>query len=72
MGKQLAVAAMTLKMGRQAFKESGLSEPELIPFTTYSVRPKKGSYADKLVKEGRLKYISKEEIEARKASREKE
>jgi len=69
LGRNLAVTAMTLKLGREAFKEQGLNEPENISFARYSVRPKKGSYVDRLCKEGRVKFVSKEELEAEKQER---
>jgi multimeric flavodoxin WrbA len=69
LGRQLAVAAMTLKLGREAFKAAGFQEPELIPFTTYSVKPKEGSYVDRLIKEGKVKFVSKDELKERKASK---
>ncbi len=69
LGRQLAVATMTLKIGRKAFKEAGFKEPELIPFTKYSVKPKEGSYVDRLIKEGKITFVSKEELKAKKASK---
>lgn len=68
LGKWLAVSAMFMKLGRMAFAESGFEEPEIIPFTRYSVKPKKGSYVDKLIKEGKVTFVSQEELEARKKS----
>jgi multimeric flavodoxin WrbA len=65
LGRQLAVAAMTLKLGRKAFKEAGFKEPELISFTRYSVKPKEGSYVDKLIKEGKVTFVSKEDLKAK-------
>jgi len=47
-----------LEIGRAAFAESGFEEPEPIPFTKYSVKPKKGSYVDKLIKEGKVTFVS--------------
>lgn len=66
LGRNLAVGAMTMKLGRKAFLEGGYKEPERISFTRYSIRPKAGSYVDKLVKEGKVVYISPEDIEALK------
>ena len=66
LGRQLAVGAMVMKLGREAFLKAGYKEPEYISFTKYSLRPKPGSYIDKLVKEGKVTYISPEELEARK------
>lgn len=69
LGRHLAVGAMTMKLGRKAFVEEGYKEPESISFTRYSIRPKAGSYVDKLVKEGKVVYISPEDIEALKKKR---
>jgi multimeric flavodoxin WrbA len=66
LGRWLAVASMLMKLGRTAFAESGFEEPELIPFTKYSVKPKKGSYVDKLIKEGKVTFVSQEDLESRK------
>lgn len=66
LGRHMAVAAMTLKLGRRAFAERGFKEPEPISFTRYSIKPKKGSYLEKLVKEGKMVYVSQKELEAEK------
>lgn len=66
LGRHLAIGAMTMKLGRKAFVEGGYKEPELLSFTRYSIRPKAGSYVDKLVKEGKVVYIGPEELEALK------
>jgi hypothetical protein len=34
-------------------------------FTKYSVKPKKGSYVDKLIQEGKVTFVSQEELKAR-------
>jgi multimeric flavodoxin WrbA len=65
LGRQLVVAAMTLKLGRKAFEEAQYQEPELVPFTRYSVKPKPGSYVDKLIKEGKVTFVGQEELKAR-------
>lgn len=67
LGRQLAVAAMILKLGRKAFLEGGYEEPEFIPFTRYSVKPKPGSYVDKLIKEGKVVFVSQEDLQSRKS-----
>jgi len=69
LGRSLAVTAMTLKLGREAFKEQGFKEPVSQSFTRYSVRPKKGTYVDRLCQEGKVKFISREELEAEKKER---
>lgn len=58
-GRHVAVAAMILKLGRATFIRKGFKEPELVPFTRYSVKPKKNSWVQKLIDEGKVQYISK-------------
>jgi hypothetical protein len=55
----VAVAAMTLKLGKAAFEEKGLKSPEIIPFTRYSVKPKKKSWVQQLINEGKVVYVPK-------------
>lgn len=62
LGRHLAESAMILKLGKAAFQEGGYKKTELIPFTRYSVKPKKGSYVEKLIKEGKVTFVSKEEL----------
>ena len=69
LGRHLAVAALTLKLGRKAFAEKGFDEPETISFTRYSVKPKKGSYVDRLVEQGKVAYVSQEDLETEKKIR---
>ena len=51
---------MRMKLGKKAFDEGNYESPVLIPFTRYSVKPKQGSWVQKLIDDGRVKYISKE------------
>ncbi len=69
LGRNMAVTAMSLKLGRRAFKDAGYEEPENISFTRYSVKPKKGSYVDRLIQEGKVEFVSKEQLEAQKQQR---
>ncbi|MDP2643809.1 MAG: flavodoxin family protein [Desulfobacterales bacterium] len=66
LGRWLAVGAMRMKLGRLAFEAAGIEEPDLIPFTNYSVKPKKGSHVDKLMKEGRVTFVSQNDLQERK------
>jgi hypothetical protein len=59
-GRHVAQTAMLMKMGKEAFKKSGLEELDLIPFPRYSVKPKKGSWLQKLMDEGKVEYVPKE------------
>ena len=68
LGRHLAVAALSLKLGRQAFLASGYEEPEKISFTRYAVKPKSGSYVEKLINEGKMVFVSGDELEERKAA----
>jgi hypothetical protein len=56
---------MTLRLGRAAFKQAGYYAPEAAPFTKYSVKPKPGSYVDKLIKEGKVTFVSQEDLKAK-------
>ena len=58
-GRHVAHAAMVLAMGKSMFKESGLKEPDMIPFPRYSVKPKPGSWIQKLIDEGKVQYVPK-------------
>jgi multimeric flavodoxin WrbA len=65
LGRHLAEAAMVMKLGRETFKKEGFKEMEVIPFTRYSVKPKEGSYVDRLIKEGKVTFVSQEDLKAR-------
>lgn len=69
LGRNLAVHAMTLKLGREAFKAQGYKEPQIQSFTQYSIKPKPGSYVDKLVQEGKVQFIDVQALEAQKQKR---
>jgi hypothetical protein len=58
-GRHTAYAAMLSKMGKQACEASGVKEPEIIPFPRYSIKPKQGSWLEKLMKEGKVEYVPK-------------
>jgi len=62
----LAVQAMFMKMARTAFKEAEIDAPEILPYTEYPIKPEPGSWVDKLMKEGKVKYVSTEELLARR------
>jgi multimeric flavodoxin WrbA len=57
-GRQVAVTAMITKMGRQSFLKE-YDEPRFQSFVKYSVKPKPGSWIEKLMKEGKVIYIDK-------------
>ena len=64
-GRWLAAGAMFMRLAREAFKASELSAPVMQPYTEYPIKPDPGSYVDKLMKEGKVKYVSEEELRAR-------
>jgi len=57
LGRWLAVNAMVMKVGRVTFKQAGYAEPEIIAFPEYQGIPKKGTYFEKMVKEGKITCI---------------
>lgn len=60
-GRHVGVAAMTLKLGKAAFAEGSYNAPEIIPFTRYSVKPRKGSWVQQMIDEGKVVYVPKAE-----------
>ena len=58
-GRHVAVAAMTLKLGKKAFETGKYEAPEILPFTRYAVKPKKGSWVQKLIDDGKVVYVNK-------------
>ena len=44
----------------------GGQEFNRVAFRHYSLKPAKGSYLEKLMKEGKVKHLTKKDIEARK------
>ena len=61
LGKWLAVNAMTMKVGRMAFQQAGYAEPDLIAFPEFKGKPKKGTYFEKMVKQGKIKCLPPDE-----------
>lgn len=60
-GRHTGTAAMMLKLGQKALKEGGYASPELISFTKYSVKPKKGSWIEHLINTGIIQFAPKSE-----------
>ncbi len=60
-GRHTAYVALMTKLGKERIKELGLKEPSGLPWKKYSVKPKPGSYVEKLIKEGKIEFVSKEE-----------
>lgn len=60
LGRNVAAVALEVKAGQQALAEAGISLPSTFSFKRYSVKPKEGSYIDKLVKEGEVELVLQE------------
>lgn len=60
-GRHTAHVAMMTKLGKMRIKELGLKEPEIFPWPRYSVKPKPGSWIQKLMDEGKIEYVPKGE-----------
>lgn len=58
-GRHVAATAMMLKLGKLAFEKGEYDGPTIFPFTRYSVKPKKGSWVQKLMDEGKVEYVDK-------------
>ncbi len=72
LGRWLAVAAMMMKLGRLACKEGEIQTPQIGvgEWVRWGAdKPKPGSVLEKLVKEGKMTYVTPGELEARKKVR---
>ncbi|MBI2830336.1 MAG: flavodoxin family protein [Chloroflexi bacterium] len=65
-GRWLAEGALIMKLAREGFKASGVEAPAIMPYTEYYIKPEPGSYVDRLMQEGKVKYVSHEELLARR------
>ncbi|MBI2829967.1 MAG: flavodoxin family protein [Chloroflexi bacterium] len=61
-GRWLAAGAMFMRLSREAFKASEHYAPTMQPYTEYHIKPEPGSYVEKLMKEGKVKYVSEKEL----------
>ena len=52
--------AQIVNAGKRSLKEQGIKLPEVLSFKKYGVRPKPGSFVDKMVKENRVQFVSGE------------
>ena len=66
LGRWLAAGAMFMRLSRDAFKAAELFAPTMQPYTEYNIKPDPGSYVDKLMKDGKVQYVSREELLARR------
>jgi len=70
LGRWLAVAAMMFKLGHLAMEAAEVKRAPTQMFTRYAAaKPKPGSVIDALIKEGKVTYVSPEELESRKRIR---
>jgi len=51
---------MVMKVGRTAFQEAGYAEPESVAFPEFPGTPAKGTYLDKMVREGKVTCVPPE------------
>lgn len=57
LGRWLAVNAMMMRVGRMTFERAGYAEPEIMAFPQFQGTPKKGTYFEKMVKEGKITCV---------------
>lgn len=57
LGRNVVSTAQILNLGGKAALEKGIPRLDLLPFKKYSVKPKPGSFVDKLIKEGRVEFV---------------
>lgn len=57
LGRNVATVAQVVKAGTERLAQEGVQLPETFSFRRYSVRPKEGSYIDRLVKEGKVQLV---------------
>jgi len=60
LGRNTVATAQIVNAGKRSLKEQGIKLPEVLSFKKYSVRPKPGTFVDKMVKEGRVQFVGKE------------
>ena len=56
LGKNVVSTAQILNLGKQAALDAGIPPVDLLSFKKYSVKPKPGSFVEKLIKEGRVQW----------------
>ncbi len=57
LGKNVVDVALKMKAGTKVVQEQGIKLPEILSFKKYSVKPKPGSFVEKIIKEGRIEFI---------------
>lgn len=60
LGRNLVATVQIVNAGKRVLKEQGIKLPEILPFKKYSVRPKPGSFIEKMIKDGRVQYTAKD------------
>lgn len=58
LGRNVVAVAQMIKAGKMALGDQGIKLPEILSFKKYSVKPKPGSFVAKLIKEGRVQFVS--------------
>ncbi|MDP2643328.1 MAG: flavodoxin family protein [Desulfobacterales bacterium] len=58
LAKNVVEMALIVKAGKEELAKKGIKLPEIFSFKKYSVKPKRGSFVEKLMKEGKLQYVS--------------
>jgi multimeric flavodoxin WrbA len=58
-GRHTAYVALMTKLGKERMKELGVEDPVTYPWMKYSVKPKPGSWVQKLADEGKIIYVDK-------------
>ena len=60
LGRNVVATAQIVKGGKLALKEHGIELPTVLPFKKYSVRPKPGSFVEKMIKDGKVQFAAKD------------
>ncbi len=57
LGKNIVAVGHMIKWGREALQEKNIVFPEIFSFKKYSVKPKPGSYVERIAKEGKVQLV---------------
>ncbi len=59
LGRNTVTVAQMLISGKRAMQAQGIKLPEILSFKKYSVTPKKGTFIEKMIKDGKIQYDPK-------------
>ncbi len=59
LGRNTVAVAQMIMAGKKSLKEQGIKLPEILSFKKYSVTPKRGTFIEKMIKEGKIEYAPK-------------